>query len=41
MENKTTKKGNKTTRCKQDNHLVLLQKKKADNTDIEQYNFIV
>ena len=26
---------NKTTRCKQENHLVLLQKKKADNTDIK------
>ena len=36
-----TKKGNKTTRCKTRNHLVLLTgKKKADNTDIKQYNFI-
>ena len=30
---------NKTTRCKQENHLVFLQKKiKADNTDTKQYN---
>ena len=35
------KKINNTTRCKQETHLVLLQKKKADNTDIKQYNFIV
>ena len=28
-------------RCKEENHLVLLHKKKADNTDIKQYNFIV
>ena len=32
---------NTTIRCKQDNHLVLSQQKKADNTDTEQYNFIV
>ena len=40
IQNKTTK-TNKTTRRKQENHLVLLQRKKADNTDLKQYNFIV
>ena len=41
IQNKTTKR-NKTTRCKQEHHFVLLyEKKKADNTDIKQYNLIV
>ena len=32
---------NKTTRCKPVKHLALLTKKKADNTDTKQCNFIV
>ena len=29
---------NKTTRCKQENHLISLQKMRASNTNIKQYN---
>ena len=35
IQNKTTKKGNKTTRCKQQNHLVLLQKRKNQTTQTQ------
>ena len=39
--NTKQQKRNKTTRCKPESHIVLLQKKKADNTDTKRCNFFV